>query len=58
MIWNINSQKKCTLHVWQLGECAIKDVVDRMESPKPYTTVASIFQNLRIGVFDETDLAM
>ncbi|HOM62248.1 MAG TPA: BlaI/MecI/CopY family transcriptional regulator [Dysgonamonadaceae bacterium] len=35
------------LHVWQLGECAIKDVVDRMEEPKPpYTTVASIFKNL------------
>lgn len=34
-------------HVWQLGECAIKDVVERMEEPKPpYTTVASIFKNL------------
>lgn len=34
-------------YVWQIGECAIKDVVDRMEKPKPpYTTVASIFQNL------------
>jgi predicted transcriptional regulator len=35
------------LHIWQLNECAIKDVVERMEDPKPpYTTVASIFQNL------------
>ena len=35
------------LHVWQLGECAIKDVVDRMEDPKPpYTKVASIFNNI------------
>jgi predicted transcriptional regulator len=30
-----------------VNECAIKDVVDRMEEPKqPYTTVASIFKNL------------
>ena len=37
------------LHVWQLNECAIKDVVDKMEEPKqPYTTVASIFNNLEI----------
>ncbi|MDR0422934.1 MAG: BlaI/MecI/CopY family transcriptional regulator [Proteiniphilum sp.] len=34
-------------HVWLLGECAIKDVLDRMDEPKPpYTTVASIFGNL------------
>lgn len=33
--------------IWQLGECAIKDVVDIMEEPKqPYTTIASIFNNL------------
>ena len=35
------------LHVWEIGECAIKDVVNRMEEPKPpYTTVASTFDNL------------
>ena len=35
------------LHVWDIGKCAIKDVVDIMELPKPqYTTVASIFNNL------------
>lgn len=35
------------LHVWQLGECSIKDVFDRLEDPKPpYTTVASVFNNL------------
>ena len=35
------------LHIWELGKCAIKDVVDKMEDPKPpYTTVASIFKNL------------
>lgn len=42
-----HQEENIMLHVWQLGECAIKDVVDRMEEPRPpYTTVASIFQNL------------
>lgn len=36
------------LHIWEIGECAIKDVVERMIEPKPaYTTVASTFDNLR-----------
>ena len=40
-------EENVMLHVWQLGECAIKDVWDIMEVPQPpYTTVASIFQNL------------
>ena len=40
-------EENIMLHVWQLNECAIKDVVDKMEEPKqPYTTVASIFNNL------------
>lgn len=35
-------------HIWEIGKCAIKEVVDRMDEPKqPYTTVASIFNNLR-----------
>ena len=35
------------LHVWEIGECAIKDVVNKMKEPKPpYTTVASTFDNL------------
>lgn len=35
------------LHIWQLNECAIKDVVEQLEEPKqPYTTVASIFNKL------------
>ena len=34
-------------HIWEIGKCAIKDVVEKMEEPKPpYTTVASIFKNL------------
>lgn len=35
------------LHIWQLNECAIKDVVERLDEPRPpYTTIASIFRNL------------
>ncbi len=35
------------LHVWQLSECAIKDVMERLDEPKPpYTTIASVFKNL------------
>lgn len=42
-----HQEESIMLYVWQLNECAIKDVVDRMEEPKPpYTTVASIFRNL------------
>lgn len=42
-----HQEESVMLHVWQLNECAIKDVVERMEEPKPpYTTVASIFNNL------------
>ncbi|WP_294082749.1 BlaI/MecI/CopY family transcriptional regulator [Proteiniphilum sp. UBA5384] len=42
-----HQEENIMLHVWQLKECAIKDVVDKMEDPKPpYTTVASIFNNL------------
>lgn len=40
-------EESIMLHIWQLKECAIKDVVDKLEEPKPpYTTVASIFRNL------------
>ncbi len=40
-------EENVMLHVWQVHECAIKDVVERMEEPRqPYTTVASIFKNL------------
>lgn len=40
-------EENVMLHVWQLNECAIKDVVERLEHPRPpYTTIASIFRNL------------
>ncbi|MEA4918632.1 BlaI/MecI/CopY family transcriptional regulator [Proteiniphilum sp.] len=42
-----HQEENVMLYVWQLQECAIKDVVEKMEDPKPpYTTVASIFNNL------------
>ena len=40
-------EENVMLYVWKLKECAIKDVWDLMDDPKPpYTTVASIFKNL------------
>lgn len=40
-------EENVMLHVWELKECAIKDVWDNMDEPKPpYTTLASIFNNL------------
>ncbi len=42
-----HQEENVMLYVWQLQECAIKDVVEKMKDPKPpYTTVASIFNNL------------
>ena len=35
------------LQVWEIGECSIKTVWEKMEEPKsPYTTVASTFDKL------------
>lgn len=40
-------EENIMLQVWQIGECAIKDVHEKLEEPKlPYTTVASVFNNL------------
>ncbi len=42
-----HQEESIMLHVWELGECAIKDVWKRLDDPKPpYTTIASIFNNL------------
>lgn len=38
--------------VWHLGECTVKDVVSAMAEPQPpYTTVASVMQNLKRKLF-------
>lgn len=40
-------EENVMLLVWQIGECAIKDVYDKFPGQKPpYTTIASIFNNL------------
>lgn len=40
-------EESIMLHVWEIGECAITTVMTRLAEPKPpYTTVASIFDNL------------
>lgn len=35
------------LHIWQLKMCAVKDILNQMEEPRPpYTTIASVVRNL------------
>ena len=48
MITKLTPQEEnIMLHIWELGKCNIKTVFERLEDPKPpYTTVASIFDNL------------
>lgn len=42
-----HQEETVMLHVWQLKECVVKDIVNKMDEPKPpYTTVASIVRNL------------
>lgn len=40
-------EESIMLHIWQLQECVVKDIVNKLDDPKPpYTTVASIVRNL------------
>lgn len=42
-----HQEEAIMLHIWQLKECVVKDIINEMEDPKPpYTTVASIVRNL------------
>lgn len=42
-----HQEETVMLHIWQLKECVVKDIVNEMAEPKPpYTTVASIVRNL------------
>lgn len=42
-----HQEETVMLHIWQLKECVVKDIVNEMDEPKPpYTTVASIVRNL------------
>ena len=41
-------EEEVMLQVWSLKTCTIKDVLQELEEPKPpYTTVASIMNNLK-----------
>ncbi len=42
-----NQEELIMLYVWKLKMCAVKDVWNELDVPKPpYTTVASVFRNL------------
>ncbi|MDR2949671.1 MAG: BlaI/MecI/CopY family transcriptional regulator [Prevotella sp.] len=42
-----HQEETIMLHIWQLKECVVKDIVNEMDNPKPpYTTVASVVRNL------------
>ena len=42
-----HQEEMIMLHIWQLKECVVKDIVNVMSDPKPpYTTVASVVRNL------------
>jgi BlaI family transcriptional regulator, penicillinase repressor len=42
-----NQEESIMLYVWKLKMCAVKDVWNELDDPKPpYTTVASVFRNL------------
>lgn len=42
-----HQEETVMIHIWQLKECVVKDIVNIMEEPAPpYTTVASIVRNL------------
>ena len=41
-------EEEVMLHIWNLGECIVKDIVSKFSEPQPpYTTVASIVNNLK-----------
>lgn len=40
-------EEEVMLHIWKLGPCFIRDIVNEMPEPKPpYTSVASVVRNL------------
>lgn len=42
-----HQEETIMLYIWQLKECVVKDIVNKMDDPKPpYTTVASVVRNL------------
>ncbi|WP_101690077.1 BlaI/MecI/CopY family transcriptional regulator [Dysgonomonas massiliensis] len=42
-----HQEETIMLNIWNLKECVVKDIVMKMDEPRPpYTTVASIVRNL------------
>lgn len=40
-------EEEIMLHIWKLGPCFIRDILNEMEEPRPpYTSVASVVRNL------------
>lgn len=40
-------EENIMLHIWNLRECVVKDIVEAMDHPRPpYTTVASVVRKL------------
>ena len=43
-----NQEEDIMLRIWQLGRCAVKQIMELLPEPRPpYTTVASIVNNLK-----------
>ena len=41
-------EEELMLHIWSLGSCYVKDIVAKYPAPPPpYTTIASIVNNLK-----------
>ena len=44
-----NQEEDIMLRIWQLGRCAVKQIMELLPEPRPpYTTVASIVNNLKL----------
>lgn len=42
-----HQEENVMLLIWQLKECVVKDIINKIDDPKPpYTTVASVVRNL------------
>ncbi len=40
-------EEEAMLHIWELGPCFVRDILECYEEPKPpYTTLASVIKNL------------
>ena len=47
-----NQEEDIMLHIWKLGRCAVKQILEVLPEPRPpYTTVASIVNNLKCKAY-------